>query len=234
MAGVFGVGAIGLNLPFAVTAFVDDAEAIHRLHFVAGVLGFGMLLGVSLIACAIRPDTMIGPFWVAIASGVASTIAGLISGDFISGIWFPAPIAIVVLLALHPDRDAVLHIGGLDVPTVVLAVAALVPALAFALTQSELQRNGSASDPHVDFHHYSGMASYALALPLAGFAAALRVSGRRIGAWIVGVTGAGLGISSLALSDHVGAFDPLWAWLAIAWGVAVIASAEVRRSGEAP
>ena len=232
VAGVLGVAAIGLNLPFAITSFIDDAESIHRLHFLAGVFASGLLLGGSLLICAWRPETSIGPFWVAVATGVASTIAGLISGDFISGLWFTAPISLVILIALHPARSSLLRIDGIDVATAFLGLVALVPAVAYAWTQAELQRNGSSLDPHVELHHYSGMASYALSLPLAAFAAALRVSGRRIAVWIVGVTAAGLGLASLLLSDYPGAFRSAWAWLTLAWGVALVAVAHVRR--EAP
>jgi hypothetical protein len=106
---------------------------------------------------------------------------------------------------------------------------AVVPSVAFALTQAELQRNGVASDPHVEFHHYSSMASYALSLSLAAFAAALLLPGRRVAGWIVGVTGAGLGLASLVLSDYPGAFRTVWAWLTLAWGVALVAVAQLRR-----
>jgi hypothetical protein len=229
VAGVLGVAVIGLSLPFAITSFTDDAESIHRLHFLAGVFASGLLLGGSLLICARRPESMIGPFWVAVATGVASTIAGLISGDFVSGLWFTAPIALMILIALHPARSSLLRIDGIEVATVFLGLVALVPAVAFALTQAELQRNGFVSDPHVEFHHYSGMASYALSLPLAAFAAALRLPGRRIAVWIVGVTAAGLGLASLLLSDYPGAFRPAWAWLTLAWGVALVAVAQLRR-----
>ena len=229
VAGVLGVAVIGLSLPFAITSFTDDAESIHRLHFLAGVLASGLLLGGSLLICARRPESMIGPFWVAVATGVASTIAGLISGDFISGLWFTAPISLVFLIALHPARSSLLRIDGIEVATVFLGLVALVPAVAFALTQAELQRNGFVSDPHVEFHHYSGMAAYALTLPLAAFAASLRVPGRRIAVWIVGVAGAGLGLGSLLLSDYTGAFRTVWAWLTLAWGVALVAVAQLRR-----
>ncbi len=234
VAALFGVSAIGFTLPFAVTAFVDDAEAIHRLHFVAGVFSSGLLLGGSLVACAVRPEPMIGPFWVAVASGIANTIAGVASGDLISGGYVTAPVAILILLALHPARTTLLRIDGVDAATIALGALALLPAVAYLLTQAELQRNGVASDPHWELHHYSAMASYALTLPLAVFAAALRVPGRRVAVWIVGATGAALGISSLALSDHVGAFDAVWAWLAIAWGIAVIVVAELRPDAEPP
>ena len=229
VAGVLGVAVIGLSLPFAITSFTDDAESIHRLHFLAGVFASGLLLGGSLLICARRPESMMGPFWVAVASGVASTLAGVVSGDFVSGLWFTAPIALAILIALHPARSSLLRIEGIDVATAFLALVAVVPAVAFALTQAELQRNGSVSDPHVEFHHYSGMASYALSLPLAAFAAALRVPGRRIAVWIVGVTGAGFGLGSLLLSDYPGAFETVWAWLTLAWGVALVAVAQLRR-----
>jgi hypothetical protein len=222
VAGVLGVAAIGLNAPFAVSAFINEADRIHRLHFIAGSFGSGVLLGVSLIACALDPDDL-APFWVAVATGVANTIAGIISGDFVSGGFVTAPIALLVLFALHPRRRSLFAIDGVDVPTAALAVLAIVPSVAFALTQSELQRNGVASDPHAEFHHYSGMASYAISLPLAAFAAALRLPGRRIAGWIVGVTGAGLGLASLVLSDYPGAFEPVWSWLSLAWGLAIVA-----------
>jgi hypothetical protein len=227
VAGVFGVVVIGLSLPFAITSFTDDAESIHRLHFLAGVFASGLLLGGSLLVCARRPESTIGPFWVAVATGVASTLAGLISGDFISGLWFTAPISLVILISLHPARSSLLRIEGIDVATALLALVALVPAVAYALTQAEMQRNGFVSDPHVEFHHYSGMASYALSLPLAGFAAALRVPGRRIAVVIVAATGVGLGLASLLLSDYPGAFDPVWSWLTLAWGLAVIGVAQL-------
>jgi hypothetical protein len=228
VAGILGVATIGLTLPFAITSFTDDAESIHRLHFLAGVFASGLLLGGSLLVCARMPES-IGPFWVAVATGVASTIAGLMSGDFISGLWVIAPISLVILIALHPARSSLLHFHGIEVATAFLGLIALVPAVAFALTQAELQRNGLVSDPHVEFHHYSGMASYALSLPLAAFAAALLVPGRRIAGWIVGVTGAGLGVASLLLSDYPGAFETVWAWLTLAWGVALVVLAQLRR-----
>jgi len=226
VAGVLGVATIGLTVPFAVGAFFGDVDRIHRLHFTAGALGSGILLGVSLVVCALDPDDL-APFWVAVAAGVATSIAGIVSGDFISGIYFTAPIVLLVLFVLHPRRRSLFAIEGVDAPTAALGFLAVVPAVAFALTQAELQRNGVASDPHVEFHHYSAMASYALSLPLAALAAALLLPGRRVAGWIVGVTGAGLGLASLVLSDYPGAFDPLWSWLTLGWGLAIIAVAQL-------
>ena len=228
VAAVLGIVTIGLSLPLAVIALLGEADRIHRLHFVAGTFGSGVLLGVSLLACARRPEDL-SPFWVAVASGVATTIAGIVAGDFLSGGYVIAPILLIVLFWLHPERRSLFAIGGVDAGAVALAALAVVPAVAYALTQTELQRNGSSLDPHVEWHHYSGMASYTLSLPLAALAAALRLPGRRIAVWIVGVTGAGLGLASLVLSDYVGAFDPVWAWLALVWGVVFVAVGQLGR-----
>jgi hypothetical protein len=226
VAGALGVATIGLNLPFALASFFSETDAIHRFHFASGTVGYGVLLGASLLVCAWRPED-IGPFWVAVSAGVAATLAGIVSGDFVSGTWFPAPISIVVLLLLHPARGAVFDVAGVDVAGAVLALFVLAPASAYALTQAELQRNGVSADPHVDFHHYSGMAAYVFAIPLAAFAGALRVPGRRTAVWIVGASSAALGLSSLLLSDYVGAFDPVWAWLLVGWAAVYVALGEL-------
>jgi hypothetical protein len=70
------------------------------------------------------------------------------------------------------------------------------------------------------------MAAAALALPICGLAASLREIGRRVGAWLVGVSAILIGAGSLLLSEYPGAFDTPWAWLTLVWGLAVIALAE--------
>jgi hypothetical protein len=232
VAAVLGVLAVAFSVPFTVISFFDEGEAIHRMHYLASTALYGVLLGIPLIATARRPEGDVSSFLVAVGSGLAGTIAGLASGDFVSGIWYPAPISIVLLWALHPSREAVTRPEGIDVPTLMLSVAAIVPAVAFFLTQAELQRNGVPSDPHWEFHHYSGMAATALALPLCGLAASLGTSGRALGATLVGVAGVVVGGGSLLLSDHVGALEPLWAWLALAWGVGMIAASRVPARAE--
>lgn len=226
VAGILGVVVIVLSVPFTVISFVDDAEALHRLHNVAFTALYGILLGVALLVCARRPEENVSAFFVAVGSGIAGAIAGLASGDFVSGAWYMGPISIVVLWALHPSRRALLRPSGVDLPTAMVSLVALAPAIAWLLTQSELQRTGQVGDLHWEFHHYSGMAAAALALPVCGLAASLRESGGRSGAWLVGVSAVLIGAGSLALADYAGAFDALWAWLTLAWGVAIVVLAE--------
>jgi hypothetical protein len=222
VAGVLGVLGIALSVPFTVISFLDDEQSIHQLHNLASVGLYALLLGAALVACARRPESNRSPFFVAAASGVAGATAGLLSGDFVSGGWVIAPISIAILWWLHPERDRLLPPGALDLPTSALAVAAFIPAILYAVGQAELQRNGVAGDPHWEFHHYSGMAAAAIGLSLCGLAAAIRTSGRRLGGWLVGTSALLLAAGSLLLSDHAGALEPLWAWLTVAWGVAIV------------
>src|ERR687898_2863241 len=97
VAGTLGVGGIALSLPFTIISFIDDSEAIHRLHNVAFTALYGVLLGVALIVCAAGPERSVSAFFVAVASGIAGAIAGLASEDFISGVWYTAPVSIVVM-----------------------------------------------------------------------------------------------------------------------------------------
>ena len=228
VAGLLGVFGVVISAPLAIISFIDDAESIHRLHYVALTPLYGVLLGTALLVCAWRPEQNVSAFFVAAGSGIAGAVAGLASGDFVSGGWFTGPISIVVLWVLHPSRRSLLRASGVDLPTALLSLVALAPAIAWLLTQSEFQRTGQVGDPHWEFHHYSGMAAAALALPICGIAASLREPGRRLGVWLVGGSALFVGAGSLALADYAGAFDALWAWLTLAWGLGIIVLAETR------
>lgn len=233
VAALLGLTAAVFTIPFAVVSFFIEDEAIHQLHNVATAIGFGVLLGGMLLVAAWRPEEQIGAFRMAIALAVGTLAAGSMSGDLVSGGGFIPPVALAVLWLLHPARSEVLRLSRPDVPLAVVSALAFVPGIAFALTQAELQRNGLATDPHWEFHHYSGMATAGISIPLAGLAASFPVRGRRLAAWAFGLGVAGTGLTSLLLSDRSGAIDPLWAWLSIAAGLAYVAVIEARRSRSA-
>ena len=230
VATILGALGLGFSVPFTVISFIDDEQALHQLHNLEAMALYGVLLGGGLLVAARRPDAQRSAFLVAAASGIAGTISGVISGDFVSGVWYSAPIALAILWWLHPQRHTLLRARGIEPVSAILSLSAAVPAIAWALSQARLQREGFAADPHVELHHHSGAAAAALALVLCGLAASVRVPGRRVGAWLVGATALILGVGSLMLSERAGAMETIWAWLSAAWGVAFVALAEVRRS----
>jgi hypothetical protein len=227
IAGLSGLLAAAFSFPFAALApFETGPDQIHRIHYIAGGLGFGLLTGVPLLLCAWRPDRWIAAFHVAMASSVAVLVGGLLSGDLAGAGYLYQVVGSVVLVALHPFRGDVLSVRAPSLPLAVLSALALIPAVAYLLTWSEVQRTAPTADPHAELHHYSGMAVTGIGFALAGLAVAARGSGWRIVAWLVGFSWAAMGVASLAWPDHVSAFDSAWAWASIAFGVAFVAVAE--------
>ena len=228
VAAVLGLAVVGLTVPFTIVSFVNEQDAIHRMHNVTGLVGFGGLIGVLLIVTAWRPEENIAAFHVVAATALAGVIAGVMSGDLIDGGWLISLVAVVVTYALHPSRAELFRVRAPNLPLVALSVLAVVPGVAWALTQAELQRNGlPAVDPHAEFHHYSGMAAVGVTVPLVGLAAAFPALGERFARRFVGGCAAALGLGSLALSAHIGAFDPVWSWALVAYGAIYIALAEL-------
>ena len=228
VATVLGLSVVGLSLPFTIASFVNEEDAIHRMHNVNGLIGFGSLIGVLLLVSAWRPEEHLAAIHVVAAAALAGVIAGVMSGDLIDGGWLVAPIAVIVVWALHPSRPDLFRLREPTLSLIALSVLATIPGIAWALTQSELQRSGvPAVDPHAEFHHYSSMAAAGITLPLVGIAAAFAARGARFARWFVGASASALGLASLGLSDHVGAFDTLWAWALVGGGVLYIVLAEV-------
>jgi len=228
LAALFGLAVLVLSVPFAIASFVNEDDAIHRMHNVNGLIGFGGLIGVLLIVSAWRPGGNVAAFHVVAAGAVGGGIAGAVSGDLVDGGWLIPVVMLVALWILHPSRPELFRFRNPNVVLVVLSLVAVVPGIAWALTQAELQRNGvPAVDPHAEFHHYSGMAAAGTTIPLVGIAAAFAATGARFARWFVGASVAALGLAAVALSDEVGAFDTPWAWALVAGGVLYVALAEL-------
>ena len=150
------------------------------------------------------------------------------SGDLIGGGWIVAPIAVVIVWALHPARRELFRFREPNVPLIVLSLVALIPGIAWALTQAELQRNGIPElDPHAEFHHYSGMAAAGTTIWLVELAGAFGATGARFARWYVGLSVAAMGLAGLALSEEVGAFGTPWAWALVGGGILYVVLAEV-------
>lgn len=158
-----------------------------------------------------------------IAFRVIAALGGLLAAAF------SIPFALLAPFEAGPDqplRADVLSVRAPSAPLAVLLSLSLIPAVAYLLTWSEVQRTAAVGDPHAKLHHYSGMAVTGIGFALAGIAVAARGSGWPIVAWFVGFSWAAMGVASLAWPDHVSAFDSAWAWASVAFGVAFVAVAE--------
>lgn len=231
LAAVFGVLTIVPSLYFAVLSLVssDPVEHSHRVHTIGGLWGFG-LTGAVLIAIAVRPSN-VNAFQAGFAASVGMLVVGLVAGDLVTGLLFVGLVATAILLWLHPlRREALSFSGRPSLVMVGVGILALFPAGAYALTMAALQ-DGPPNDPHVELHHWSGMAAGTLSIVLVGIVAGLRTSGWRLIAGLTVAAGLLLGLTWLVYPDLPGSVDTPWGWLAIAaallyGGAALLAARE--------
>lgn len=232
VAGLFAVITTLFSVLFVIGSLTDETEKIHTVHNLSGLCAYVAILSAGLALAAWRPERQIAAFQATIAASLAMIVAGLLGADLIEGSYFVAPIVVLVLWLLHPARAETLRFGKPSVPMLVMAIVAAVPATAYALTQSALERNGLPGDPHLEFHHYSGIAATALILVAAALVASFGSPGARVVAWLAGFGTALFGLISLVYPDHTSAMESPWTWLAILWGIAFVALAEMRAHEE--
>jgi len=222
VAGVLAAFAIVFSVPFLIGSFVSEDQEIHLFHNIGGLAVYGVILGGGLLALAISPERNVATYQGLALGSLGALVGGLLSGDVISGFWFFPALVTVILFALHPDRRSLLRVGRQRVGFLALVLLAAIPVVAYALTHVRLQSEGFVSDPHVELHHYSGQAAGSMMMLLFAIAPGLGAVGWRLAAWLAGAAMAILGLGSIAYPDHVSTFDTLWAWLALAWGLAFI------------
>jgi hypothetical protein len=222
VAGAVGAFAIASSVPFLIGSYVSEDQEIHLFHNVGGLAVYGVIIGGGLVALALSPERNVATFQGLALGSLGALAGGLLSGDVISGFWFFPALVAVILYALYPDRRSLVRVGQRRVGFLALVLLAAVPVVAYALTHARLQSEGLVADPHVELHHYSGQAAGSLMLLLFAVAPGLGAIGWRLAAWLAGAAMTILGAASLAYPDHASAFDALWAWLAVAWGIAFL------------
>jgi hypothetical protein len=232
---VVGVLTLGYSVAVVLISIASDdqAQTIHRFHYLAGLAGGG-LIGVFSILFVQRPGWT-AVFHALVAQAIAWTIGGLMGGDVVTGFYVTAPVGVILLAALHPDPRSLLRLPGR--PSVALLIYALlvtVPAWIYAVAEAELQ-HGPAADSHVQMHHWSGIA--VAALSIAG--AAIATSRRAWGGVVVGaptaIAGVLFGIAGLVFppDDYAGAPPTAWSWVAVAAGVGFWLLARIEAAREA-
>jgi hypothetical protein len=225
-AGAFG-GLLGIGL---VIGWFDNTDGgIHRVHNIGFGVLYGILLTTAFIAMAWRPHRSVSAFFQAAAVSAAGLIAVLVSADA-RYLFFVIIVAIMaaILLALHPDRTAVLRPMLHPRPLLgALAVAGAVPLVTFGLTMARLQRSGLPADPHVKNDHWANMAAMAFGLVLAGFLAASGMRGWRLTAWCAGLGVAIYGIASIVFRHFPGTTTPYPGSEGLGWGLGAVVGGAV-------
>jgi hypothetical protein len=208
-----------LPIVFLATSIASAKERIHVVHNTAGLGMFAAVIALGWILAAVSPDRMIAPFQAATLAAAALAVASAISADLRGG---SITVALaVVLVLLHPARPLLFRMGRTAPAPLVLATLAAVPAVGFALSNASLQRNGMPMDPHIEMHHWTGMAAFALTLLVVAAVAGLGGPNRRIVAMVGGLSVMLFGVVSLIYSGYPGAVSTPWAIGCLIWGAAL-------------
>jgi hypothetical protein len=217
-------------LTWIVTAVAGNPPGGHDLHmFAQGVIMWTVIVAVGLNLR--RTVQQVGAAWVYTIMSVLGFGLFLVLADVPSAVVGILAAAIVVgFLAFlaHPAglRAKFQSVERPSVALLALVGAAAIPLVTYASGQLSIHLGSGPADEHFAFNHWIVMAVYALVSVALGLPAALKVSGWRVPAWTSGLMVALLGIGSLLLSAP-SQLTGMWAVLAILWGAAFIAVAEV-------
>ncbi len=233
---IFGVALFGWIGLFLGWISVGE-DQIHRVHDIGSSgVATGIFVASPLLILAWRRDD-IALLQMLGAAGVATVIGSLLALDWgflVFAVILAVPL--VVLLAISKGWNRFTAPGpGIAFELLIAAIVSAPFWLAFAWTMARLQRAGPASDPHVELHHWTGMAIMGIGVFLMGALASKRTEGWRIVAWLTGIGSIVYGIASVVFATYPGSSVPypgsegsFWGTLAIVWGAVFIGLAERR------
>jgi hypothetical protein len=231
LAAVFALGWLVLpGFGLIDFAFAWAADWPQVLEAGWGVY-FTFLVGAPFVLVAVRPGRLpVSVVQLAIATAVLAV--SVVAADEPQLAWVPVAIAIETALLAWLGRLRLPESEALapSLPLLVVGLAGAVPWLLYAAAMYAANREGRPdADITNDIDHYSVQGAVGIAVVALVSVAALWPDGRRFIGTCVGLSGAYLGLVSLAWADSPGGFEAGWSLAAIAWGVAVVALAWLDR-----
>jgi cytochrome bd-type quinol oxidase subunit 2 len=210
------------------------AQLSHRLGSLAlGVVAWGMLANVVLQFH--RPERKVAALLTALAVPVTLALGEILTGTYTIMGTAPFLLPILAACALHPRAREFIRLPRLDGSMLVLAVAAAVPWILFALGVAETRRAlgaGNDMDNHLLF-----MVSVPLMAALWALIGATDKPGWPFAASAAIVATACVALQSLIWPSvlALAGLRPVWAWAAVVWCLAFGAAAWLRsRRGASP
>jgi hypothetical protein len=239
-----GLGILGLIVAFLIAGPPDFAPFMvftgwsheldggaHQLHYVMRGIGAVVTLAVGL-TLILKPSWAIGAAMVALATGLAYPIGGML-GQIV---WPPAviyPIVGIVVVAVvyltHRDRlPWKLPADKRPTPSMaIIAATAIiaVPLIVWGLNEAALQRGPE--QVHGDLGHWAGSTAFAVKVILMGLFASLKWSGWRLLLWSTGFSVFMLGFASMMMPNQASSIGEVWGVLAMLGSIGFVAVGEL-------
>lgn len=218
----------GFGVVMSVMFLAGSAENGHQIHELTGLVLVGAGMGAAFVRIARRPAESPAAVQQVIAIGALGLVVPALAGTLDEFSFILLAMALIVG-ALAPSSI----VPGRPESRPLLAGAvvslALIP---YAIGQIGAQTNAGVGDPHAEFAHYTGMATFTLVIVALAYLASTRATGWRLPGWVAGVSAVVLGASSLMFSVPSALSTP-WAVVTALGGAAwlVLVEREARATG---
>ena len=217
--GFFWFGLIDLLV------VVTQDERFHQHYLMESGWGllYLLLVAVPYVVLCVRPGQPVAvvQLWVCSGAVVAAGVWAWQLPAVLNGLGLLASTALVAWLG-HAAAPQWRRPGPLEG---LLAVVAVPAALVYGWP---LARNQTLTEDITNGVSHFPMQA-ALGLAVAGLAVLVALTGSRLPAWTVGFTAVWLGLESVVYPDLVGSLGTLAGWLAVVWGVLLVAAEELAR-----
>jgi hypothetical protein len=224
IAGFMAGSALLFGAFTAVLGIVAESQLIHAFHNAVVASLLLVLSAPPALAIARSPDHSHAPLKIlTVLSGAAViTMAASLTIDPFT---LPFVFFTGVLWTLRPSERPPANDERPSWVLLGLVAVGVVPLLAYALGEAELQRTLTDNE-HSRFFHWVEASFYAVGILAIGLLSAFRPFTYRMAAWCAGIGVTILGGASLMLNSYASAVPLPWPWLAMAGGIAFIGVAE--------
>lgn len=210
-----------------------DAFAIHRIHRLALALSHVVLL-IGLVIQFRRAEAKEAPIWQASAFFASAIVLNLIIGPTSEQV--PPPLWIIFGLGaltgvLHPTSPLLRVPRPTDRRLLALTAVVAVPMVFYVLDQVGLQISGADADPHWAGSHYQFAGEFGIHLVLLGLVSSTAFTGRRVTAWMAGLSALLMGAASVVFPDQTSSLGIVWGAALVAWGLFFILTFEMLGNG---
>ncbi|MDT0167780.1 hypothetical protein [Pseudarthrobacter sp. BRE9] len=229
-AGLFVLVLFFALVDLSVPLFFQSRPEFYEGYLLEtgwGVL-FTFFVGIPLCVLGCRPGSASAALLpvAAVTAVLAAAMASARPGHLLIVAGLLVPSAVKFLPDGSIELKALLKVGRLHRPTLVISVVALPAAVLFAAEMATTAREGRAPvDFTWDFDHWPIQAAAALVIPLAAAVLSFRLPGWRPMVFIVAAGAAWFGTVSIVYPDHAGSLGTVTGWTSIIWAAVLAASA---------
>lgn len=215
---LFALMVAVMLVPNAAGELLTDWGGPHVVHDLMFTLFAAMVL-VGLAAQVGAPRQRVAAMTLVVGFPLLLTLAGAATGFVFPPLLIMLALAVLATLTHPTARELLRPQARPHVPTLVMALVWLVPAVVYAADHLALQHAAPVGDEHAEVGHWVGAAVIVVLVPLLTAVGGLRGHGWRVPGWFAAGVAVLLGAFSIGFPTHASSFGVGWGVAAIVWGL---------------